>query len=214
MRRILGDVGASDPAFNTESINRAVERHMRILGNEVWQGPTWVTAGITMVAGTSDYTFPASVEYTQIQDMKLKPIGIPMERRTLEQIERYRVGTSTPMSQPYLYAMWEDTGQLVNIRVYPWPDQAYTIDYAKSVIPAALTAENSLIPFSENLIIGLQYRVAAELMGIAGDEQMSKLALGPNAAALYAGTAERVIRREKERLSRMQTLPFISRAQV
>ena len=212
IRLMLGDTSSSDSSFSNEQINRAIQRHMRLIGNEVLQGQAWVTSAITTVAGTSDYTFPSGVEYAQILTLKLQPYNAVLRPVTLEWIELSRQGTTLGQGVPYTYAIWEDTSQVVNVRFWPVPNSNYTVDVERSIIPAALTAESSLIPFSENLLLGLEYRVASEMLASADDNVMQQLGLGPNTVAFYSATADRVIRKERERISRLYSVPFISKA--
>lgn len=214
IRLMLGDTSSSDSSFSNEQINRAIQRHMRLIGNEVLQGQAWVTSAITTVAGTSDYTFPSGVEYAQILTLKLQPYNAVLRPVTLEWIELSRQGTTLGQGVPYTYAIWEDTSQTVNLRLWPVPNAVYTIDLERSIIPAALTAETSTLPFSENLITALEYRVAGELLAHADDNVMKQLGIGPMLIQSYQQTADRAMRKERERLSRLYSVPGIGRASI
>lgn len=214
IRQMLSDNSSDNPAWTDERINRAITRHMRIIGNEVLMGKAWVTSAVTTVVGTADYTLPTGVEYAQILSLKLLPFNSYLRPQTIEWIELARQGATLGQGIPNAYALWEDTSQVVNLRLWPIPNAIYTIDLERSIIPGALTSDSATVPFSENLIIGLEYRVAAEMAGIGTDEQLQVAGLGPNAGAAFSSMAEQVIRRERERISRVYSVPGIGKASI
>lgn len=103
-------------------------------------------ATMTLVAGTSSYTFPADV--ARLRQMVVQPAGgtqfdAPMTRTTLDEIlQRRRLGgdTSTSGQRPFLYALLG----INEFEVWPTPAAADVITIYYTAFPTALSADGDV----------------------------------------------------------------------
>ena len=204
VRELLRDLDPGARVVPSERIWRALEATAQAWGVDVWQGPAWVTGAITVVAGTSDYTLPGSVEYAQVLELRRQSDGHLLSRRTQEQMELLRENTSNTPSPPTDFALWELTTQVVNVRVYP--TGANVLDLLRSLIPGALSSDAATVPFNAPLARGLERFVAAEIAA----SQMARLQISEEAIKGWYDSAARALQKEKERVSAMKSVPHMA----
>lgn len=210
VREMVGDVGARNPAFRTERIQRSIEAYCQFLSNDLYSGQAWVTGALNLVSGTADYTMPAA-EYAQISLLRLASQNWLIERVTTEAMEQYRLGPTQTPGDPYLYATIESTAQVVTIELWPRPNKTDTVDALRSVLVGSLANDAAVIPFVAPVCRAIEFRVASDLVASATQEQAAQLQVSPSVVPIWTQVAERAIVKEKERQHALKAINSIMR---
>lgn len=204
VRTFMRDRDPADYIFSSPEINVHVESTMRTLAGQAKLGQEWTTLSVT--DATDTYAMPGSVEYAQVLEVRRQVDGHEVRIVSREVMQRLRDGdtASAPSrGRPYWLTMWEDPSQSLKVRVFPWPDAAYTLDVLRSTLPAALATDAAVIPFDSLLSDALCYQVASELLLSMPPEQAAKRLVDAKTLAMgYAAKADALVAEHRLRRHR------------
>lgn len=204
VRWLLQDHDPSNYAVSTPELNRLIEHRMQTAAVEIGQGPAWVTAALTLVPDQSDYTLPTGVTYQQVMLLRLGSQGWSMMRISMDIMTVKRRGPAIPRGLPTDYTLWEDTSQVVNVRLFPTPSQADTIDIFRSLVPATLTDDSTAIPFSDGGLRLLELGVALRAAKRMTPEQRAQRLLSDDVIKQWEQDIETEKRTERSRINRLK----------
>lgn len=209
IRDILTDLSPDFPGIGNDRLNRLIESQMQTMPG-VQFGDAWVTGAVTLSPGVSDYTL-SSLQMANVQLLRLTSQGWELKKRTAVEMEALRIGTTIPQGDPTDYHVWEDASQVLKIRLYQTPDKADTLDRFGQLVPAALTADSSAIPFPDPLLRALEKLVAATCVSVISEEQAAKLQIDKQGTVdSFRTEAREAIYWEKVRKARLDRSGYVA----
>lgn len=199
VRVLIHDTLTGNLAVSDERLNQMIDSANLQVGNVLGYSDTWLTSAVTLVAGTTEYSFTAG-EYQTLTILRRASDKRMLRKQTMRDLEALRDGAATDTRGSVTdYALYETTGQLIKLRVYPTPSAADTLDAFVSTTVTALSADSDAIPHSRGGVQALEYMVAAECVGSMTPEDLMDRHLSPATAAIYAKRSADLLAMEKER---------------
>lgn len=211
VRFLLKDTGMSNPALHDFEIENYIRASADRLGNTLMLAEAWTNNAITLVAGTSDYTLSSSFEYASIVALRLDSQGWLLKRRSLDEVEFAREGPTETRGDPDEFYLWEDSSNLVNVRVFPTPWQSDTIDVFRSVLPTATTTEATVLPFSAPMLRVVEREAALNGLLSMPQQDRDRLRINVEVAPQWKDEIEKGIRMEQQRLWRLRRQGYVAR---
>jgi hypothetical protein len=158
---------------------------------------------VQLVAGTYDYTLTGIAG--PVRNVFLSPYGLELERMEWDEITvLYRQDTAAPAGSgvPSEYALVETSAQASKIRVAPTPSSlgAVAMKVRYSIIPAALTAETSTVPFSQSMLRAFERQVASMCVALMSPEDRKRRMLGVEQVKGWQEMVESTVREENWRM--------------
>lgn len=206
MRAILREDQTGRPVFEDAELREAINRHAQLLGMELGLGTAWVTTITTLVAGTLDYTLPATNEYQSIQFLKFASDGQELPVRSFDAVMARRAG-GPALGRPQFCALRPTEMQTVSLMVPTDPDQSYAIDALVSYAPGTWDASDTTAPtyaLSEAASRALELRACASVVQTAGGEKRNALAISDDAPKVWNAEAAELVRLERLRIISMK----------
>lgn len=195
IQEILGDVNPSERVVGQFRYDEVIARNMHLIAARCVLPRDSVTS-ITLVANTYDYAAHATLQYQSITQALLNSTGRELNYVPMEQFNAYyRQDTAEPREsgEPREYTIYENTSNLVRVRFGPTPNASDTAKFHATSLPALLTADSSSIPFSNDLLRGLESACAAELVLALSPDALAKLGLDKSVAGAWTAQTERAI---------------------
>jgi hypothetical protein len=174
------------------------------MAQEIGLGPVWVTGAVTLVASDFDYTLPTTMEYNRVVAVQLNSQEWLLERVTPLELKAMQDGPGSSEGTPTHYALYEDDSQQVNIWMYPTPNEADTLNILRSRVPASLTTDATVIPFSIPLLRALEKQVALESMLMMDPEERQKRKAALDQGPKWEKEAARALKLEKVRFGNLK----------
>lgn len=197
VQEILGDVDPSNRVVGQFRYDEVIGRNMHLLAGRV-QMPQDAVASITLAAGTYDYAVHASLQYLTVAQVFLDSDGQELEFVPRDEFNAYyRQDTSQPRSSgtPREYTVYEAaTTSLLRMRFGPTPDATDAAKVHASSLPALLSTDSSSIPFSNELLRGLESMCATEIALSLSPEQAARLGLDKSVVRKWSDDADEAIR--------------------
>ncbi|HTF39006.1 MAG TPA: hypothetical protein VK754_00240 [Propionibacteriaceae bacterium] len=202
---MIGDVDSENPAINPFRLDAIINRQANRLASRTIR-PQETVQSITLVVGTYDYALASNGIVEHVSQVFLNADGLELYYLPFEQFnQRYRQATAAPAGsgQPREYTVWETADQVMTLRVGPTPDTAGDgpLKVYHSILPVVLSnsvysfSDSDTIPFSHELLAGLEAACAAEAVLAMSDEFVAKLGLDRSRlVAHWTAEAEGAIR--------------------
>jgi hypothetical protein len=204
VRLMTDDMDPNDYATDSERLNLLIDNRMQLMAQEVGLGPVWVAGAVTLVSGTFAYLLPATMEYNRVVAVQLNSLEWLLERVTTLELKAMQDGPGTITGDPTQYALYEDDTQVVNIWMFPTPNEADTLNILRSRVPANLTTDATLIPFSAPLLRCLEKSVAVESVLLMDPEERQKRKATLDQAPKWEKEVARAIKLEKVRFGNLK----------
>lgn len=200
IRLLIDDSNPDDYAISSVRLHQVVQGEMQLIGSRMAL-PMEAVTSVSLVAGTYDYTLTGIV--ADVRQVMLDSNGRALDPLTLEEMNRNYYQDTTPgtgRGTPRYYALYETSAQLSRMRVAPTPNASDTLKLYHGLIPAALSADSSTIPFSAPLLRVLERSAAAECVAMMSPEDRAKRMIGIESLTLWREMAEQGFRDENWRL--------------
>ena len=204
VQELLGDTNPDQRQVTTFRYNQSIHRHAQAIAARVYM-PRIAVQSISLVAGTFEYTSLTATPNT-VDQVILNSTGAELAPVPWEQFNAYyRQDSAEPRDsgEPREYTIRESVTNGLVIRVGPTPSEADTLKIFETTIPAALASDATSIPFSDELVRGLESAVAAEIISTASDDRLKALGVARSAAATFAAQSEAMVRAYNLRQGRL-----------
>jgi len=203
---ILGDVDPENRAVHPFRFDTIINRQVHRLASRTMR-PQETVQSITLVVGTYDYALASSGLVDHVSQVFLDADGSELLYVPFDLFNsRYRQATSEPAASgpPCEYTLWETAANVMTLRVGPTPDNAADgpIKVYYSILPAMLS--NSVysvltgievIPFGNELIVGLEAACCADAVAGMNEESVKRLGIDKGIAIQqWAAEVESAIR--------------------
>jgi len=165
-RILVDDLDPASYGVSNERLHEIVKHEAQRIARRVGLGEAWVSAAVSLDTTNRDFTLPATVQYGNVQHLILDSRNWPLRKVPMETMNGHYMGfvpASSVKGVPYRYAMWEDTAQVVNIRIYPICAVADSLTIFTRNQQAVLAADTDSIPFSNDLLRTLEKSVAVKM---------------------------------------------------
>lgn len=205
-RGILGDPDTGRSVFSPEDFRIAYNRHAQIIAADLGLGSAWLSAAVTLVPGTVDYTLPGTSEYAQVLDVIYSSDRVHLPVRSYDEIAQRRAG-SIGRGRPGMCCLRPTSVQTVVLMTDTDPVAGETLDLLTSMVPASWLAGDATPPtlyFSQKAASALELRMAASLAATAGPEKRNQLALDRDDAKVWNAEAGELVRQEQLAIYRMK----------
>lgn len=200
VRRLIDDLDPDDFAISSIRMHSMVQGQMHLLAPRTVL-PMEAVTDVALLASIYDYTLTGIVG--DIRQAILNSTGLALDPMNLEDLNaQYRqdtaqaAGTGTPRA----YALFETSAQASKMRVAPTPSASGTIKLYYGIIPAALSADSSAIPFSAPLLRILERMVASECVAAMSEQDRAKRMIGVEVVPMWRAMADQGLRDENFRL--------------
>lgn len=199
IRTRLNDTNPGDFCFSNDRVDRVVETQLQSIGQDLYGSQVWALSAVTLVVGTTDYTLPAA-EYDAFIVIKRHSDGYLLAKTTAVDIYRMRQGAGSGGGKPSAYAILEGDLGARTLLLDIAPLEADSIDILRSVEDADLTPTDAdVIDLTRSGLRALELYSAAELLGTATDEQLTKLVIDRGVARMWGALASKLVKGEVER---------------
>lgn len=204
--RILQDTVEGRHVVKEDAIQQAYNRQVSLVASDLGLAPAWDVDAISVVAGTSDYSLPSSVEYGSVLRLRYVSDLRQLRRVSMERILTLRDG-GLPAGRAYEYCLVpkDDGGVAVWLSTEPSDDE--TIEALVSSVPSAWSPDDATaptVPFSRGAVRALELLIAAAVGVTLDEERMVALSLNPASFADWRTEAMRLIAQEKLKLIRLK----------
>jgi hypothetical protein len=202
INELLTNLNPNFPGIGINRLNPLIESQMQTMPG-IQFGDAWVTGAVSLtVAAGSDYTL-SSLLAANVQMLRLTYDGSLLNKRNPLQMEGLRIGNVVQRGVPTDYAVWEDDAQALKLRVFPAPDANYTLDRFGQVVPANLSTDASVIPFTDPMLRALEKLVCATCIDALNDQQLENLGINRDLSQTFRGEAKVGIYWERVRRNRL-----------
>lgn len=202
VRSLVNDTRWADPVVPRERLRELATTAMHNFGGRVGYATDDLTS-TSIVAGTGSYTLFSAAQYSTVHWLKLSSSGEFLCKYTRAQLDAI-YGNDTTRGTPVAWAAWENTSQNIEIAIRPYPIANDTLLVFGSLVPARLTNDASVLPFSEPMLSALVKAVAADVIESATDEQLQQLHTNRAVARLFRSDAEAALADEEVRRNRLK----------
>lgn len=205
VRELLGDVNPAERVVGQFRYDAVMDRQYQIIASRTLRAKEHDIA-VTLIAGTYDYTVGTVGETQSVEQVFLDADGVELQYLPLSVLNsRFRQDTTEPADRgtPRHYSTYDNTSQVVKIRVAPTPIDSGALSVVGSSNPVLGTSEGSAILFTEGLIRGLESACAAEIILMLDDAMLARLGLSRGAGVLFREQAEAAIREHNLRQRRL-----------
>lgn len=165
-RILIDDLDAAAYGVTSERLHEIVKHEAQRVARAVGLGAAWVSNALTLTTGTRDYTFSTSFQYASISHLILDSRNWILQRVPLDVINASYQGFApfgNAKGVPYRYAMWEDSNQTVNVRIWPSAVENDTVTAFLSKQQIVLAADSDNLPFSNDLLRAVEKAVAVKM---------------------------------------------------
>jgi hypothetical protein len=200
VRYLIDDLDPEDYAISSVRMHQYLQGQMHLLASRMVL-PMEAVTSVAVVAGTYDYTLTGTVG--DIRQIQWNATGGELEPMLFEELNaEFKQDTAVVYSSgtPRAYAPFETSAQASKIRVAPTPAATGTLKVYYGIIPAALTADSSVIPFSAPMLRILERLVASECVSVMSPEDRKRRMLGTEVVAFWARMVEHGISDENFRM--------------
>lgn len=209
-RVLIDDLDHSAYGVTSERLHEIVKHEAQRIGRAVGLGSSWSSAFVTLTAGDRDYPLNTGNQYANIEHLIVDSLNWPMSKIPLEAMNAYYMGFvpfSNARGIPRVYSIWEDSSQVVHLRIFPTPatNDSLTAFYKLQVTPLALDAD--AIPFSDDLLRALEKSVAVRMWQ---SMPMDKRKVGKEFVESLAGDVAEGIAQERIRLNRLKRTSVVT----
>lgn len=207
VRLLLDDLDPSSYGITSERLHEIVKHEALRMGRIVGLGASWSSGAVSLVQSTRDYVLPTSastIEYQNVQHLILDSRNWPMTRVSMDVMDSYYMGYipfSNAVGVPYLYTMWEDSTQQVNIRIFPTVALPDSITIFTSQSMTVLASDSDTIPFGRDLLRALEKSCAAKAWKAISPD---KRKVGPELIADLQTEAQEGVQAERVRMIRFK----------
>lgn len=206
IRYLLDDLDPDDYAISSVRMHQYLQGQMHMLAARMVL-PMEAVTSVSVTAGTYDYTLSGTVG--DVRKVLWDATGQELVRLSFDDIcSGYLQDSTASVTRgiPIAYALYETSAQASKMRVAPTPVSSGTLKLYYGIVPAALTADSSTIPFSAPMLRVLERLTAAECASVMSPADRQRRMLGDGAAALWRQQAEQALANENFRMRTMGAL--------
>jgi len=205
VRYLIDDLDPDDYAISSVRMHQYLQGQMQVMSTRLIL-PMEAVTSVAVTGGTYDYTLTGIVG--DVRKVLWSETGRELARMTFDDIcSAYLQDTDEAVSgEPCAYALYETSAQASKLRLGPTPDASGTLKLYYGIIPAALTTDASVIPFSAPLLRALERLTAAECVAVMSGQDKQRRMVGPESVRLWREMAEQAIVNENYRMRSMGAL--------
>lgn len=199
-------------SFGVVEVDQTIRNVYLSIQSRLPAAHAYVDSAGTIVAAADTFTLPTStstIEYAGDVRIRLQSNRRFLKQLRVEELDALREGTSTSaVSIPYAFSMYEEDDQEVQCRCYPRSQATETYDLYRSLVAADfdLTAlDSTSIKFSRYAGTVLVLKSAARLVKKMTPKQLEVRDLNPEIAADWDADAERMLYQEGMRRNRISS---------
>ena len=188
IRDLIGDTDSEQSVVSPFRLDLIINKQVHRIASRTIR-PRETVQSITLVASTYDYALASSGLVEHVAQVFLDADGTELYPVPFELFNsRYRQATSEPLPSgtPREYTLWETAAQVMTLRIGPTPNSAADgpLKVYHSILPAMLSTSTyagalttQAIPFSDELIAGLEAACAAEVVSGMNAQNVEPLGL-------------------------------------
>jgi hypothetical protein len=211
IRSLTNDLTAASYAVSDARYLTLIRNAAGDLSTLLGTSDTWTSAAITLVPGTTEYTFPNS-DYQTLTIVRRTDDRVILNKVGWEELEGLRQGGSVPYGKPTAYALYETSAQVLTMRVDRTPTEAGTLDIFFSTMATDATATSDSIAYLPRLARrALEYLVAADAVAGFTEDQLVYVKLDRSFADVLYKRGQQFVTLEKERRSSQRRTDHIQR---
>lgn len=204
-------LSSGNSATSTPELNEMIQSNCRYLAGRIPLGETWADSLVTVAASASTATLPANA-YSDILEVRRHADSIVLTKRTREEMTMMFPSSgptvSTATGELTDYCVVEDNTQTTTTAAVLYfnikASASTVLDVCRRVMPADLTTDASVIPFSMLAVEALTDLSAVEAISRIPEAVLAEAKFNPAVAGLWAGRAEQNIKNETERIHRQR----------
>lgn len=213
VRALVNDTQQSNPVVVQPRMREMVTAAMHHFGERVGYATDDLTSLAITAGNGGPYTLNSSANYSTVHSLRLSSSGEFLCKYTRAQLDAIYGNDATP-GIPVAWAAWENASQNIEVAVRPYPIANDTLQVFGSLVPARLTTDASVLPFSEPMLSALVKAVAADVIESATDEQLQQLHMNRAVARLFRSDAEAALVAEEIRRNRLKRTGRIEQVDV
>jgi hypothetical protein len=214
---LLNDTDHSDESFSLPRKMAALDRAMLETDGTLPAEMALSATFLTLSANVDSYVVAGITDVNTVDTFRRLSDGIPVERRSLSEIQSMRLGPAATMGQVQLIGFREDGAGVLTAEVWPRPTASDTIEAVYS-INQAITFEGAAATDLDATIIiamgawateALLYKAAELLTATAAPEVLAKLKLSAGAPKYFADRYRVMLANESQRIAGLQANGFM-----